>query len=83
MDKSKGLILDKPSIGRIVHYVAADSPHHVPGVITRVLSEERVNIHLWWDPNTVKRYDQAREGANCIHDETAEHVGSWHWPEKM
>lgn len=80
----------KPSIGRIVHYVLTQGPNkgaHRPAII----------VHVWPDSEDVGLQIFTNSDTDGIHgdehwpiewepvvskDETAERVGTWHWPER-
>lgn len=70
--------MDKPSVGRIVHFVQKNSPEHVPGVICYVHKDgSTINIGCW-DPrgNPTSGIDGVRE------DQTGATPLTWHWPER-
>jgi hypothetical protein len=83
----------KPSIGRIVHYVmsaandqARHPGDHRPAIITRVWNDTCVNLQVFTD--SINDCDEGLPGANGVlwkssatHDETGKAEGSWHWPE--
>jgi hypothetical protein len=75
--------VDKPSIGRVVHYVISKEVH-LPATITSVKNseEEIVNLFLMNDPEIPRRYDLEKGVVNCRHDEEA-NPGTWHWPERV
>ena len=74
----------KPSIGRIVHYVlpspAKYAGEHRPAIITRVWSDTCVNLHVFED------FDDG-ELESLPTSVTFEALGkaerSWHWPERV
>jgi hypothetical protein len=65
----------RPTIGRIVHYVASAGAHW-PAIITRVWPNETVNLHVLADGRAAFHYTSAP------HDETGNAISSWHWPER-
>lgn len=67
---------NKPFIGRVVHFIHPASREHWPAMITRVWSDECVNLHVLPDNGP----------AFCVTsielDTEREEPRSWHWPEK-
>lgn len=76
----------KPSIGRIVHYVL-DSGRHLPAIITDVQNNGKesssVNLYIFWDANVPKRYDLERGAVECQYNDTGVQPQTWHWPERV
>ena len=73
----------KPSIGRVVHYVANDSGStrglvkHFPALITQV--NENGNVNLTVIPDGLNYIIPVRQ---AIHSD--EFIpGTWHWPERI
>jgi hypothetical protein len=65
----------KPSIGRIVHFVASEG--HAPAIITRVFSDTCVNLRVFRDNGqTPDHY------TSVSLDEKGEQSFTWHWPER-
>lgn len=81
----------KPSVGRIVHYVApcfADGRYpkaHRAAIITDVRHEGNVPGEGGWLPTTVDIMVFNPTGAHwvfdCGYDEEGTKPSSWHWPE--
>jgi hypothetical protein len=73
----------KPSVGRIVHYVSCGTPG---GEFT---SECRAAIVTEADPNsTVVGLFVANPtglflNRGCVYDEAGKAGGTWHWPERV
>jgi hypothetical protein len=72
----------KPSIGRIVHYVAYGTPGgeykagaHRAAVVTQVHSDTCVDLCIL---NPTGLFF----GTSLLLDSTGEKPGSWHWPER-
>jgi len=71
----------KPSIGRIVHYVAYGTPggeykpEHRAAVVTAVHSDTCVSLCVL---NPTGLFFQT----SLLQDETDKKSGSWHWPER-
>lgn len=71
----------KPSIGRIVHYVLDGSGEHRPAIITRVYAPTCVNLHVFGDSGDLGR-DINRYPTSVQYDPSGEASSSWHWPER-
>ncbi len=68
----------KPSIGRIVHYVARDGTH-LPAVIVEVQTVRgRCALNVLNHPVHAHELDEVDE---VVMDDTFS-VGTWHWPER-
>ncbi len=87
---------DKPSIGRIVHYVqeepATYQPKegqkllvHLPAIVTAVWSETCVNLQVFTDGTNSDEQNMAAvkwiTSANL--DASAAMSRTWHWPERV
>lgn len=75
--------MSKPSVGRIVHYVAYGTPggeykagEHRAAIVTAVHSEKCVSISIF-NP-TGLFFAQS-----VVEDEAGEKPGTWHWPERV
>ena len=72
----------KPSIGRIVHYVSYGTPGGEytkecrAAVVTEVNTSDTVGL-------AVLNPTGAFFNRTIVHDESAEHGGTWHWPERV
>lgn len=73
----------KPSIGRIVHYVAHGSPdgtykpgEHRAAIITAVHNETAISA-------AVLNPTGLQFAASLFQDEGEKKPGSWHWPERV
>lgn len=73
----------KPSIGRIVHYVAYGTPGgefqvgaHRAAIVTEVFSDTAVRLCIL---NPTGLYFSH----TCCLDATGSTPGSWHWPERV
>jgi len=76
-------IMDKPSVGRIVHYVLHEG-RHLPAIITDVNeTEDTVNLFVFWDPLVPRRYDLEKGAVDCKFDKNSVTTGTWHWPERV
>jgi hypothetical protein len=73
----------KPSVGRIVHYVAFGTPkgEYQPGacrpaIITEVIDRESgdVKATIFQTEGTFTK--------QCLHHDEAKAPGTWHWPER-
>lgn len=78
----------KPSVGRIVHYIAFGTPGgeykagaHRAAIVTQVHDTPFVNATVVdlciFNPTGL----HFREGV--VQDESRDTAGSWHWPEKV
>ncbi len=69
----------KPTIGRIVHYVARqyslELSHH-PAIITRVEGTTGCSL-------TVFHENSEAHMVRVPQDEDKKQIGTWHWPEKV
>jgi hypothetical protein len=74
----------KPSIGRIVHYVAANSINPVAAIITAVWSNTCVNLRLFQDgSNTQPQCYGEWQTSRSLDESINPAVGTWHWPPKV
>lgn len=64
----------KPSIGRIVHYFADDSDLPHAAIVTRVHSEQCVDLHVW-----------SQEGTQFGMTSVPNYPGGprWEWPPRV
>lgn len=68
----------KPSVGRIVHFHATTGADEFngskthPAIITRVWSDDCVNLHVFFDANA----PQVRTSCSAS-------LGMWSWPERV
>jgi hypothetical protein len=84
----------KPSIGRIVHFVQDNPPRygegtvHLPAVITAVWSDTCVNLQVFTDGSNSEIDGTNFQHAKWVTSATLDgsdspHPGTWHWPEKV
>lgn len=82
----------KPSIGRIVHYVAKrpfpngqSETVHVPAIITAVWTDTCVNLQVFSDGTNshANGVSTAWETSRTLDGSATPQVGTWHWPEKV
>ena len=83
----------KPSIGRIVHFVLDGGPHkgeHRPAIITKMWpnynDREHVQLQVFTDgPNDGEAYKSGLFWATSVTyaDASENKPYSWHWPEKV
>lgn len=71
----------KPSIGRIVHYVLDGSGEHRPAVITKVFGLTCVNLHVFGDACDLGK-DINRHPTSVQYEPITETPCTWHWPER-
>jgi hypothetical protein len=81
-------LIQKPSIGRIVHYVLTSGPskgEHRPGIIVRVWSDDLVQLQVFTDNNAQNGFynDQlpCPLWATSVKYDESNAEGTWHWPE--
>lgn len=67
---------EKPSIGRVVHYVKTATPRevHLPAIIVSVGDGPLVQLTVFSDIGGTTINVQARQGTGA---------GTWHWPERV
>lgn len=65
-----------PSVGRIVHFVDADTTVCVAAVITQVNPDATVNVHIWAPSGGTAGIPDVPEAPSQPYAAT-----SWHWPE--
>lgn len=63
--------MQKPSIGRIVHYVNHDG-RHLAAIVTKV-NDSTIHIGVFDDSYVVVKYVDYDESAGS---------NTWHWPER-
>lgn len=63
----------KPTIGRIVHYVSANSGEHFPAIISRIQGDV-ISLHVF-EPAGTLAYRNVQQDAGGAY-------GTWHWPER-
>ncbi|MET0416047.1 MAG: hypothetical protein ABW022_08505 [Actinoplanes sp.] len=66
----------KPSVGRIVHYVQYDGSKCCPAIVTEVEGEFTVGLHVFTTDRGSFGQDESP------YSEDREH-GTWHWPERV
>jgi hypothetical protein len=70
----------KPSIGRIVHYIDEEAGHCAAIIVGVADDQETCELRIFWP------YQHVRPGADWAphvpHDETAK-PNTWHWPEQV
>jgi hypothetical protein len=66
----------KPSIGRVVHYVSGHTGDHYAAMITKVDPDGKVSLVIW-PPNQPYIGDRAVEYSEECAPRT------WHWPERV
>ena len=80
----------KPSVGRIVHFVQQNSPEHLAAVIAHVHPTPnkhptyQANDGVWlnlgmWTPGG----DPVPGLQGVPEDQSGKRANSWHWPEKV
>lgn len=71
----------KPSLGRVVHYVATNGEHmaaDICGIPDN--AEGKADVHLFVkDPFFKTTYFVM----NTPFEQTGQYVGTWHWPERV
>lgn len=76
----------KPSVGRIVHYVAYNKTC-MAAIVTALSDEEPDSIHAVIFISLRNVNDYITGGVqflfNLPHDEADKKPGSWHWPERV
>lgn len=90
-------VLDKPTVGRIVHYVGYDPPTgtHLAAIITEVYADGIVGLHMFPIPKwaeQIRLQKRMPEEGQVFRGEKGdvEYVkysdkkepGTWHWPER-
>lgn len=81
--------MDKPSIGRIVHYVLPVSKNagaHRPAIIVKINDDnaETVNLKVFTDGlNEGSAYITDTWVPDVEQDEEDADGGTWHWPERV
>lgn len=76
----------KPTVGRIVHYVAYGVPGKFPATcrsaeITEVNDAGDVGLCVK-NPTGLFFHPIAHDNGPCPHDEVGKTGGTWHWPER-
>ena len=66
----------KPSVGRIVHYVNRNTGDHYAAMITKVDDDGKVSLVIW-PPNQPDMAARAIEYSEECAPKT------WHWPERV
>lgn len=72
---------NKPSVGRIVHYVSYGTPggeykpEHRAAIITGVIDDNNVQLCVL-NPSGIFFHD-------CTYDGNTKTGGTWHWPERI
>jgi len=78
--------MEKPSIGRIVHYVATDQNGvlvHRAAIITKVIMPF-INLTCFPDiEDNPESAIPATRHNHVIFDPTHMFINSWHWPERI
>jgi hypothetical protein len=79
--------IQKPSVGRIVHYKIPGSQvgqgGECPAIITRVWSDTCVNLHLFRDhEQSGLLLEQGNYPTSVTYDE-GKGDRTWHWPERV
>lgn len=70
----------KPTSGRIVHFVSHQR-NDVPAIVTSVINETKVNLHIFWDNSIDEHPDGLVSQQSAYFDNNAEpQEKSWHWP---
>ncbi len=84
----QGVFVDqKPSVGRVVHYVAYGVPGKFPSVcrsaeITEVDPDGNVGLVVK-NPTGLFFHPICHDNGPCPHDEDTKAGGTWHWPERI
>lgn len=74
----------KPSIGRIVHFVGLlglERDKHYPAIVTHVFSDTCVNLEVGRKGTSFDDKDAGLR-TSVVLDEKAEAAYTWHWPER-
>lgn len=76
----------KPSIGRIVHFVLpamrSGPARHRPAVITMVYSDTCVNLRILFDANDPEIYGEREDRRKSVVLDERGEPHTWHWPER-
>jgi hypothetical protein len=79
----------KPSLGRIVHYVLPEGPHagdHRPAIVVRVWGDTCVNLQVFTDGDNDFNDSDPTQNVLWVTSATLDPEGkaprSWHWPER-
>lgn len=86
--------MDRPTIGRIVHYVLASGPNvleHRPAIVVGVDPSGPVNLHVFLDGfrdvgrSATGQYTPhfTQWVASVRQDEVDHGPNTWHWPERQ
>lgn len=70
----------KPSIGRIVHFVGDRDATHIAALITGVNEDNTVNLTLFGPNGGMGFRFNVKENQGI---ETPISLNSWHWPERV
>ncbi len=91
--KENSLDEQKPSIGRLVHYVLESGPctgQHRPALIVRVwgdLPTSAVQLQVFTDSPTSEDSNDCLPpvmwATSRLQDASGEKPGTWHWPERV
>ena len=78
--------MDKPSVGRIVHYVAYGTPKgEFPANVCRAAVITEVDEEIGEELASVCVLNPTGIffNQNLPHDEITKRAGTWHWPERV
>lgn len=67
----------KPSVGRVVHYVSGRSGNHLAAIIAFVNEDGTVNLGAF------DEFGGHMQRRHVPYDASAKVAGSWHWPERV
>lgn len=83
--------MDKPSVGRIIHYVGWGTGNHYAAVVTKVYEDETIGLHMFADPelaklqavNTSPNVGWGSPDISNVKYSDGNEPGTWHWPERV
>lgn len=77
--------MQKPTIGRQVHFVLENGEHR-PATIVKVWSDECVNLRVLFDGTNDPASETLNDWRTSVIQEIADmpsKVHHWHWPERV
>lgn len=75
--------MEKPSTGRIVHFVMPDGACR-PAVVVRVWEEGRCNLQVFTDgSNDGAGHESGIKWATSVSYSEEAKPSTWHWPERV
>ena len=76
--------MNKPSIGRIVHYTCQFTGEHLAAIIVRVWSDTCVNLRIFYDGTNHGQVHPNEWVTSVKYDESVNPQNqTWHWPERV